>query len=289
MDRQNLDKILSAVKDLPTIPVVVAQLMTTLNDEKSDAKKVSEIIKNDQSITMKILRLVNSAYFGLSNRVTSVNQAVPLLGFDKIKNIIFTLTIFDTLKNQKGNFNRERFWAHSIGCAVISKMLAQQLGLVNLISISFVCGLIHDIGKVVEDKFFPDEFEDIIRLSASFNLSLCESEKRVLGYDHSFIGCRVAMKWGLPKNLFETILYHHGLPESFEDIEYAGKLVAIVHFADIISKVKRFGSGGDNLIPDPSKQIWELLSLKQEDLGYILENCDEEYKKAEALLELAVD
>nr|HPG31894.1 HDOD domain-containing protein [bacterium] len=104
MDRQNLDKILSAVKDLPTIPVVVAQLMTTLNDEKSDAKKVSEIIKNDQSITMKILRLVNSAYFGLSNRVTSVNQAVPLLGFDKIKNIIFTLTVFDALKNQKGIF-----------------------------------------------------------------------------------------------------------------------------------------------------------------------------------------
>jgi len=288
MDRQTLDKLLNAVNDLPTIPTIVAQLMHTLDDEKSDAKRVAEIVRNDQSITMKILKLVNSAYFGLSNRITSINQAIPLLGFEKIKNVIFTLTVFDTLKSQVGGFDRQRFWAHSIGCAVISKMLAQQLKLNKLISIAFVCGLLHDIGKVVEDKYFPNEFAESIRLSASFNLTLAEAEKRIIGYDHSFTGCRIAMKWGLPKTLFEAILYHHGLPERFDDIDYEGKLVAITHFADIIAKVKHFGSGGDNIIPDPSKSIWELLNLKQEDLSVVLEKCDAEFKKAEVLLELAV-
>ncbi len=261
--------------------------MTTLNDESTDAKRVAEIIRNDQSITMKILKLVNSAYYGLSNRITSVNQAVTLLGFDKIKQILFTLSVFESLKNSQGIFDREKFWAHSIGCAVVSKMIAQRLGLVNLISLSFVCGLIHDVGKVVEDKYFPKEFEEIIRLSGAFNLSLHESEKRIIGFDHSFIGCRVAMKWKLPKPLFETILYHHGLPEQIDDVEFKGKLISIVHFADIIAKIRHFGSSGDTSIPDPSKRIWELLELKQDTLNYVIQNCDEEFKKAEALMELA--
>ena len=148
MQLNKIKKTIETVKELPTLPVVANKVNALLYDPKSAAGDLAKIIENDQSLTAKILTLVNSAYYGLSQRVTNITQAIALLGYKNISHMVMTLSVFETLKSSKhGSFDREDFWLHSISTATMSVKIAE-LCMYSSPEDTFTGGLLHDLGKV---------------------------------------------------------------------------------------------------------------------------------------------
>ncbi|HOK41249.1 MAG TPA: HDOD domain-containing protein [bacterium] len=287
MDLEKIEKILARIDTVPTLSVVATKLATVLQDKKSSAQEVANIIKNDQALTSKVLKLVNSAYYGFSQKISTIRHATTILGFNMLTSIALSITIFDTLKlgKEKEIFNPEEFWKHSIGVAICSRLLAEKLLLKESETI-FVAGLIHDIGKIIEEQYLREEFLQIIEILKQEKISILEAEKRVMGIDHTYIGSVVANSWQLPPILIDTIKFHHFYSPSLNSKPQHLISTAIVHFADILVKTQLFGFSGDNIIPSLIKEYWLALNIKKEEVENIIKQLPDELNKSLEMLDI---
>ena len=156
-------KIISKIVDLPTLPRTVLRITELVNEPKSSARDLARVITDDQVLTARLLKLVNSSFYGFPQRISTVTGAIVLLGFDAIRNLLLTTSVFDLFanRNRKKKQDQERFWDHSLGCAVGAKVIGNYMRH-DKIEELFVSGLLHDIGKIVEMMFLPDEFSRIV-------------------------------------------------------------------------------------------------------------------------------
>ena len=277
-------QIVRRVKNLPTLPSVVTQLMEAVNNPSFSASDVSKIIANDQALVSKILRIVNSAFYGLPKRVSTVTQATVILGFNTVKNLALGASVFDAFgegDSKVGKWDRFKFWQHAIGCGVATKLLAREIRYSNPEE-AFVAGLIHDIGKVVLDQFLHDEFVEIIKLAESEGIRFVEAEKMVIGVTHGDIGHWLAQKWNLPPQLDEAIGFHHAPARA----KQAARLVALVHLADAVVHMEHVGFAGDDLNPEIESSIWEVLRFPPEAMEKVLANFYKEFERSSVFLQL---
>jgi putative nucleotidyltransferase with HDIG domain len=226
-------KRLDAVKDLPTLPMIAVEVNKMLQDDNVTIEKLSEILSNDQAIVSKILRLVNSAFFGLRSRVNNIPEAVVLLGFSAIRNLVVSVSVIKSLKVNRETqfFDITGFWKHSIAVAMISKEISVKTNQ-STADECFLGGLLHDIGKVVLYQFFPELFQEIWKIVQTEEVFFHEAERRMHSYNHARIGGYLARRWQLPKCISETIISHHSPPEQgAEDTD----LMLIVHGANTIA------------------------------------------------------
>jgi putative nucleotidyltransferase with HDIG domain len=239
---------------------------------------LAKVIKSDQSITSKVLKLVNSAFYGLNSNVSTISQAIVILGFNTLRSIILSVSVFELLPTNEtfGEFKISRLWEHSIGCAVIAKLFAQRLGVKDPEE-AFTAGLLHDIGKVVIAKLLREEFITILETTHSEKTLFLEAEQRIVGATHAQLGERIAKYWKLPPPLIDAIALHHNLHTS----NYL-KLVFVVHLADIITRGLQIGSGGDTAIPEISTTAWDTLTLNIDLMESWLGDLDEEFDRASA-------
>lgn len=277
-EKKEFRKLVSKIESLPTLPYVINKLTKILENPMVSAEEVNRVISADQVLTAKILKLVNSAFYGFPGQISTVTHAIVILGFTAVKSVAISASVFDMfpMKGSAFEFDRQKFWQHSIATAVISKMLAK---IVNYQEeeVAFVAGLLHDIGKVILDRYFHDVLEQVMEEVHSDDISFYEAELRVMDCNHQNIGLWLAEKWSLPAELRESISYHHN-PEK------AGigfKLAGITHMADVLARAKNIGNGGDSLIPKISHEAWELVNLKEPELAYLLDEIDNEIEKAE--------
>ena len=279
--------IIDKVHQLPTLPIVANKITSLIKDPTCTAIKVSEILDKDQSLTTKVLRLVNSVYYSLCTNVTNVQHAVALVGFKNISQMIISISVFDVFKGRYGEeFDRVGFWKHSIGCAVISRMIAEKMNYPKLDD-SFTAGLLHDIGKVVLDQYLHEEMTKIIKLVKEKDVSFVDAEYEVLGLSHADIGEQVMKNWKIPTSITVAVKYHHQGPNERADSPLSQDLIVdIVRLSDVICKREKIGSTGDNIIPEMNEDLWDRLDINQESINEIVEGCIEEIEKAEALLEL---
>jgi putative nucleotidyltransferase with HDIG domain len=211
MDEQQILDKLDRIKEIPTLPAVVFELNKYLQDPDTSIKTVCQTIEKDQAITLKILRLVNSAFYGFKSKISDLRNAIVLLGYSAVRNAIVSLSVINSFSSKRValmNFDITQFWKHSLAVAVTSKNIAQ-LSKKESPDNCFVGGLLHDIGKVILAQYFQDLFEQVWTTLQDKHISFYEAEKIKLPIDHTIIGAHLASKWQLPEGLIEAIRWHH--------------------------------------------------------------------------------
>jgi len=234
MEANIILKKLDRIEDLPTLPAVAMEVNKMLLDYDTTIKKLSDTIEKDQAVVSKILKLVNSAFFGLRGKISNISHAIVVLGFNTIRNAVVSISIIDAFSVKEGldGFDITDFWKHSLAVAVTSKYLAEKTG-IHPADDCFVAGLLHDMGKIVLLQHFKDLFQKVWQAVKENNLSFYEAEKREIPVDHARIGGHLARKWQLPTALVDAIQYHHAVRPNADDQH----LLMIIHAADIIVNV----------------------------------------------------
>jgi HD-like signal output (HDOD) protein len=279
-----INKVLENVSTIPTLPVVIEKITRLLQNPQTSAEELGKAITTDQALASKVLKLVNSAFYGFPGKISTITHAVVILGFSTVKNIVLTASIFDVFaKNvsRQSSFNLEKFWFHSIACGAASQCIARHIGYSEKEE-CFIAGLIHDVGKIVLCNYFPEEFEQVLLNTTQMDCLLYESERTVLGITHEDIGGIVAARWNLPLNLQSAVKYHHSAPMG-KDVSL---ITGIVHVADIFVRAMDYGNGGDAKIPILSEQVWNNLGLQTKSIQSIFEDIDNDVDKAEVFMQI---
>lgn len=233
MDSKTILKKLDNIDDLPTLPSIAMEVNKMLRDYDTSISKLAQTIEKDQAMVPRILKLVNSAFFGFRSKISSISHAVVLLGFNTVRNAVVSISIIDAFPGDKKfleGFDITKFWNHSVAVAVISRYLAEKTRLQPLDDF-FTGGLLHDIGKVVLFQHFQDLFKKVWISARKNNLSFYDAEKKEIPITHAIIGAYLAKKWQLPGSLVDVIRYHHALSKNANDFN----MLIIVHAADIIA------------------------------------------------------
>ncbi len=261
-----LHALVNRIDKLPTLPMVVSQLLALVESPETSAVDVNRVISTDQALTGKVLKLVNSPFYGFSRQISTVTQAVVILGFKTIKSLALSATVFEIFGGRGSQaFNRTAFWEHSIGTGVAAQIVAKKMRY-PLAEEAFIAGIIHDLGKVVLDQYLAEDFARVLEHRDTHNVALRAAERAVLGLDHSAIGGWLAERWHLPLPLQHAIEHHHDITRGSAE----ESLPAIVHLADILARTHRVGSGGDDTVPELQEAAWDRLQLDRTDLEAIL-------------------
>jgi putative nucleotidyltransferase with HDIG domain len=210
MDEQQFFTKLDRIKDIPTLPTIVFELNKLLRDPDTSIKTVCDTIEKDQAITLKILKLVNSAFYGFKSKISDLRNAVALLGYNAVRNAIVSLSVINSFPKDVAlmDFDITLFWKHSLAVAVTSKNIAQ-LSKKESPDNCFVGGLLHDTGKVILAQYFPRLFEAVWSTLQNEQISFYEAERKTLPIDHTKVGAHLAGKWQLPEGLVDAIRWHH--------------------------------------------------------------------------------
>lgn len=265
--RITLDQIVCRVDDLPALPHIVVQVLKLTEDPNSTVKELNDVICQDQVLTAKVLRLANSAYYGYPRRIGTIVEAIVMLGFNAIRNLVLAASVQNILKQDVPGYRLEAgdLWRHSIACAMAALTLSKRVRY-HKPDEAFIAGLLHDIGKVVLNVYVNEAYEEIVKRVHQFQISFLQAEEDVLGFTHAAVGARVVDKWNLPNSYVEAIAFHHEPQLAQEN----PRLVAIIHLADVLCMTMGIGLGGDGMYYSVVPQAFAALGLKPEDLESIM-------------------
>ena len=281
---KHINGTLSKILALPTISPVYAEVEKVVHKPDATAEEIAKIIELDQSITAKVLRLANSAHFGFNRRVTSIRDAVALLGSKTTENVVLTVSTFEAMDKIKlsGSFDRTAFWEHSIACGAAAKAIARSLEMDE--DVHFSAGILHDIGKVVLDGFFPDYFDRAVKIAVKRDIPIAEAEQETLGITHGDVGSHLVQRWDLPEIFIKVTRAHNSL--SVEDKQYE-KSVALVHMANILCRILKVGSSGDTWSnPEALSSAFRELGVGQKTIDKWMPDITQEIQSARSLLAL---
>lgn len=248
--KQEITQVLSRIDNLPTLPAVASELLKMLGDINVSMAHISRLMTNDPAITAKVLKIANSAYYSLRKQVDTLRMALVVLGVNEITNIIVGLSLVKLFSDDKSEvFNRSDFWKHNVYTAHFSKAISKAFAL-PYHGEEFTAGLMHDIGKIIQDQYFHDDFIDaIVTFKQTHGLNILELEKSTIGATHQELGLWLAEAWKIPGNIQQVIHYHH-LPQ----LANAEKpLVCVVDIANLWA----------NYICDPDNYIEQFNKIEQ--------------------------
>jgi len=234
------EEMISRVEDLPALPTVVSNIMTLIEDERSNAKNFDKYLRQDQALTARLLRIVNSSFFGLRNKINSIPQAIVLIGYNSLKNLVLAASTSKVLEGAFPGygFKANGLWQHSFMAATWSKKVAPILGFdMESCEELFVAGLLHDVGKLVLASYITENCKEMIVSLIKSNGNIEDAERAVVGIDHSEIGSRIAQKWNFSSKLATIIKYHHRLDNAYE----YHKEIALVHLVNHLILSGKFG------------------------------------------------
>lgn len=239
-----LDEIVQRVQTLPRLPDTIVHLAHVVGDPRSSLPQIVGVIRYDPVLTAELLRLCNSAYYGVAHEVESLDDAVRLLGTTKVFQLAMAAYTRAMLAAPQEGYGLPAgaLWTHSVTVALAGRLVAQRMNCPQL-GLLFTAGLLHDCGKVVLNEFVRAEYAEIVRRVAEDRLSFCDVERQVLGYTHAEVGARVAEAWKLPASIVDCIRYHHE-PERNTP---PSAVVDAVHLADSVGLMLGVGAGDDGL------------------------------------------
>ncbi len=278
-----VDKAIAAVGDIATLPEVTVKIIQIVEDPKSTARDLHDVIKNDPALSVKVLKVVNSAFYGLPGQVASVDRAIILLGLSAVKNIAIAASIARLFKGKRisEHFSAADLWRHSVSVAVAANTLAKMSPHPVMADEVFVAGLIHDIGTLVERQSFPDEFAEVILRCKDSDLDFLECEREVIGADHQAFGVGLTTKWKFPRHLRAAVGFHHN-PESLSP--ELRNMATLIKTADVMSCQERIGFHLTNQHGEITEDMLETLALTQAQIDEVRAALPEKLQEAEATL-----
>jgi putative nucleotidyltransferase with HDIG domain len=231
----------------------VKKILRTVEDPATSPAAVSKLVASDPALTAKILRVINAAVYGFVVRISSVNQAIVLLGLEVVRALLLGVSIFEMMEETAVGL-----WKHSLGCAITAKLLAQKKSMADPEEAS-IAGLLHDIGKVVLNVQFPTEYQMALAAARDRSMFLVDAEKELFSMTHATAGAYFAGTWRLPKFVVEAIHYHHRPALA----KAAPMHTVTVHMADIFVKAYNVGFSGDAFVPSVHRSGWELFDFSE--------------------------
>ena len=283
MKANEIERIVSSLDKIPTLPVIYSKLGKLLQSPDATIAAVSNIISEDQVIAAKVLKFVNSAFYGFPQRVGSLQRAIVILGFNTIKNLVFATSVFDMFRGMEtdGAFDKKNFWKHCIGCAVASRVLAEAADLRNPDEV-FTGGLLHDIGKLVMAVHYPEKFSAVVNEIQATGIPMVDAERKVFGFDHTQVGSALAVHWRFPPDTAQMIGSHH----LADGATPARKDIAAVHIGNILCMALGLGSGGEKKLANVNAKAWELIGLSLSSLELVMDKTVKLYKENTEILEM---
>ena len=267
-DQNQLRLQIEKVSNLPTLPGIVTRIAEMVDSPETTGRMLGREIATDQVISAKVLKLVNSGFYGFSDPISTIQHAVTLLGFNTVKSLVLSSTVLDMMKDSLPGL-----WEHSIACARTCSIIAAHVELDDPEEIS-TAGLLHDLGKVILRQTMESEFRRIANYVDRADMLFYEAEEKVLGVNHGEMGGWLLEKWALPPRLVEPIVDHHDFRPNRDHAEHT----AILHLADILCRAEAFGSGGDRKIPRLAPGALEILKIGIGDVREIMERMVEELR-----------
>ncbi len=231
MITKKVSAIISRVDRFPPLPAVAERVLEITADPESSSRELMEVVNADQSLTVMVLKMANSPFFGLSRNVDSLDHALTLLGFTEIRNMVLGRAIFGSFKNvgRNGMLEMRQFWRHSFVCGLAARIIGAELEWHA--HDFFLAGLIHDIGKLVLVMTFPDGFSKAVYAAGPVKQESFEAEKDIFGVGHDEVGMMLLKRWMFPKSLIVAVGYHHRPRETNGESRFA----RVIHAADILS------------------------------------------------------
>ncbi len=311
---RRVELILRQIDSLPTLPHIATRIMTVTADDSSDARKVIELVKSDQALTGKILSLCRAADKGVRSGELTIDRAVVMLGFNAIRNAVFSIKVFETFGLEHGKqsnskprtscpdpsvaaeeshssststdpLNRCEFWRHCLAVAVAAELIAQMHGEHKDLkpAEAFICGLLHDIGKLALDHILPKSFARVVQLADENQSSLADFEQRVMGIDHHTAGKRLAEQWQLPHSMQDAIWLHGSAYELLPDLKHR-RLIGLINLADHVARQNHLGHSGNYALPSDPSELATKIGLNPSIIDSITAELHEEvHHRAEVL------
>lgn len=265
VDPKRAELIIQQLDQLPTLPTVAVRVLEVTASDSAHVNEVVRLIHTDQSLTTRILQLCNRAEMGVRNQITTVERAVILLGFEAVRSAVLAVSVFQTFgpttQNAGAHFKRDDFWKHSIAVACAAEKLAELSRQQNLAAEAFVCGLLHDLGKVALDAVLPKSFDKVVEAADILRGDIADVERSVIGIDHMVIGKRLAEAWGLPPAIRDCIWLHGQSPKALPESVGNKKLVHLVTLADAIARQQHLGYSGNYRFNASPADLCEELGL----------------------------
>ncbi len=253
--KQKLDNIVN----IPTLPQVLGKVTSMLQDPKISAREVAAIISQDQALVTRVLKIVNSAFYGFPRQIKTIDHALVILGFNRLKAAILTASVLEMFKGEEvvKTLDIAGFWEHSLATGIMAKSLARQIRLPDSEEF-FIAGLLHDVGKLVLAFYAPEQYREVVEKQKAEDIFIREAEMSVLGFDHSVVGAWLFEKYNMPIDLVDVAGFHHNVTS------YPGRAVqklAVVNLSDMLARMLNIGNGGDPFVPEVSDNIFSMLKM----------------------------
>jgi signal transduction histidine kinase/HD-like signal output (HDOD) protein len=276
---KRVELILQQLEELPTLPAIALKVLEVTGNEESSAKDVVRLITTDQSLTTRVLQLVHRADAGVRGSVNTVDRAVVLLGFAAVRSAVLAVSIFETFQapTNSSQFNRDDFWKHSVAVACCAELLAGELqktwGRDSGVdpSEAFVCGLLHDMGKVALDAMLPKSFGKVVEAADLLRGNIADLERNIIGLDHMVVGKRLGEKWKLPSIIRDCIWLHGQLPQALPATVKNPRMVNLVTLADVLAREHHLGYSGNYAFPVARAALQDAIGLSAEQVEAVVQ------------------
>lgn len=281
MVNENIKKILNRVVAIPTLPSMVREVLSLLQQKNTTANDLQQVITKDPAIAVKVLKLVNSSYYGFPSKIASIQHALTILGFNTLRSLVLSISAFDSLSKglDRSSFDFTQYSIHCNACAITAKIIAKPIANIDEED-AFAIGLLHDIGKVIMCKYMNKEFAEVSQKVKETQRPAFEVEQEILGFTHGDIGGWLAEHWKLPETIINGISRHHHI-----DAQEKNLLPAIVHLADILCIAKGLGTDHNMIVPPLDQNAWNNLKMTKKKIVGTMNEIDDQIAKAIELFE----
>ena len=277
-----LSDVVNRVLEISTLPQVALKVIEVAKDPDAGAGDLKNVVEGDPALSVRVLRMVNSAAYGVPCKITNLHQAISYLGFTQIRNLAMTASVSEVFKAEEtvGTYRRSALWRHLVSVGIAARLIASRRRLANFED-AFLAGLLHDIGIILEDQHAHEWFGRVIE-GAGDGVPLVQVEQQVLGFDHTRLGDRIAEKWKFPQLTRDAIRWHH---DSLQFTGEGAEIVRCVEIANAVCSLKGITSVGRRLAK-PSVELFHSMGFQKEDILVLASDLDRELKLNESLFEL---
>ncbi len=257
-------------------PETYIKFKKAIDNPESSFKDFSNIIHNDPALTARLLKIVNSSFYGYSSKIETIEHAMTIVGIGQLNELVLATTVVESFKGiPKSLVNMEKFWEHSIACGLVAQDIARASGEKELERF-YILGMLHDIGSLVLFKKIPDRAKLILEKCESEKRQSYEVEKEVLGFTHADVGGALLKAWNLPPRVVANVTCHHEAGKTQKFIVEK----SIIHLADIITRGMRFGMAGEQTVPSLDSKLLKTIELSEDEIPTIKLHLEEKLNEA---------